>query len=119
MLNSDISIQAATFVLERFTLTTLQGYNTAIKSWQVFCTLRQKDILQPDLVTLADFFTLLGTAGRKNRTIKTAKCALKHIFPYDKVALLSEPIIENIIQGIGKKPSQFQRKLIPHGTFKL
>ena len=73
--------------------------------------MRQKDILQPDLITLADFFTSLGTVGRKSRTIKTAKCVLKHIFPNDKVTLLSEPIIENIIQGIGKKNISIPKKV--------
>ena len=36
MLNSGISILAATFVMEKFAFTTLQGYNLAIKIWQTF-----------------------------------------------------------------------------------
>ena len=55
MLNSGVSLQAATFFLEKLAFTTLQGYNSAVKSWQTFCASQQKDILQPNLITLTNF----------------------------------------------------------------
>ena len=87
------------FTLGRFSAHMLQAYGGKTMLWQNFCTSRQINPLNLNLIDLTDFFTHLGLRKNQKITIATMRSFLTHILSAE---LVKGKIIDDLTKGIQK-----------------
>ena len=80
---------------------TKKQYSTYITMWQKFCNQRQISHIQPSVVSVLDFLTLLYQQGRTYSAINTARSALSSYITLENGTCVGKhPLVSRLMKGI-------------------
>ena len=101
-----ISEVAAKLIMASWRDGTKKQYSTYITKWQKFCNQRQISHIQPSVVYVLDFLTLLYQQGLTYSAINTAQSALSSYITLENGTCVGKhPLVSRLMKGI------FQEKL--------
>ena len=80
---------------------TKKQYSTYITKWQKFCNQRQISHIQPSVVSVLDFLTLLYQQGLTYSAINTARSALSSYITLENGTCVGQhPLVSRLMKGI-------------------
>ena len=96
-----ISEAAAKFIMASWRDGTKKQYSTYITKWQKFCNQRQISHIQPSVVSVLDFLTLLYQQGLTYSAINTAQSALSSYITLENGTFVGKhPLVSQLMKGI-------------------
>ena len=96
-----ISEAAAKLIMASWRDGTKKQYSTNITKWQTFCNQRQISHIQPSVVSVLDFLTLLYQQGLTYSAINTARSALSSYITLENGACAGKhPLVSRLMKGI-------------------
>ena len=96
-----ISEAAAKFIMASWRDGTKKQYSTYITKWQKFCNQRQISHIQPSVVSVLDFLTLLYQQGLTYSAINTARSALSSYITLENGTFVGKhPLVSQLMKGI-------------------
>ena len=99
---------AAKLIMESWRDGTKKQYSTYITKWQKFCNQRQISHIQPSVVYVLDFLTLLYQQGLTYSAINTAQSTLSSYITLENGTCVGKhPLVPRLMWGIfQEKPSR-------------
>ena len=92
---------AAKLIMESWRDGTKKQYSTYITKWQKFCNQRQISHIQPSVVSVLDFLTLLYQQGLTYSAINTARSALSSYITLENWTCVGKhPLVSQLMKGI-------------------
>ena len=96
-----ISGAAAKLIMASWRDGTKKQYSTYITKWQKFCNQRQISHIQPSVVYVLDFLTLLYQQGLTYSAINTAQSALSSYITLENGTCVGKhPLVPRLMKGI-------------------
>ena len=96
-----ISEAAAKLIMASWRDGTKKQYSTYITKWQKFCNQRQISHIQPSVVSVLDFLTLLYQQGLTYSAINTARSALSSYITLENGTFVGKhPLVSQLMKGI-------------------
>ena len=96
-----ISEVAAKLIMASWRDGTKKKYSTYITKWQKFCNQRQISHIQPSVVYVLDFLTLLYQQGLTYSAINTAQSALSSYITLENGTCVGKhPLVSQLMKGI-------------------
>ena len=96
-----ISEAAAKLIMVSWRDGTKIQYSTYITKWQTFCNQRQISQIQPSVVSVLDFLTLLYQQGLTYSAINTARSTLSsHITLQNGTCVGKHPLVSRLMKGV-------------------
>ena len=96
-----ISEAAAKLIMASWRDGTKKQYSTYITKWQKFCNQRQISHIQPSVVSVFDFLTLLYQQGLTYSAINTARSALSSYIALENGTCIGQhPLVSRLMKGI-------------------
>ena len=96
-----ISEAAAKLIMASWRDGTKKQYSTYITKWQKFCNQRQISHIQPSVVSVLDFLTLLYQQGLTYSAINTARSALSSYITLENGTCVGQhPLVSRLMKGI-------------------
>ncbi|CAH3177458.1 unnamed protein product [Porites lobata] len=96
-----ISEAAAKLIMASWGDRTKKQYSTYLTKWQKFCNQRQISHIQPSVVSVLDFLTLLYQQGLTYSAINTARSALSSYITLENGTCVGKhPLVSQLMKGI-------------------
>ena len=96
-----ISEAAAKLIMASWGDRTKKQYSTYLTKWQKFCNQRQISHIQPSVVSVLDFLTLLYQQGLTYSAINTARSALSSYITLENGTCVGKhPLVSRLMKGI-------------------
>ena len=96
-----ISEVAANLIMASWGDRTKKHYSTYLTKWQKFCNQRQISDIQPSVVSVLDFLTLLYQQGLTYSAINTARSALSSYITLENGTCVGKnPLVSQLMKGI-------------------
>ena len=92
---------AANLIMASWGDRTKKHYSTYLTKWQKFCNQRQISDIQPSVVSVLDFLTLLYQQGLTYSAINTARSALSSYITLENGTCVGKnPLVSQLMKGI-------------------
>ena len=92
---------AAKLIMASWGDRTKKHYSTYLTKWQKFCNQRQISDIQPSVVSVLDFLTLLYQQGLTYSAINTARSALSSYITLENGTCVGKhPLVSRLMKGI-------------------
>ena len=102
-----ISEAAAKLIIASWRDRTKKQYSTYITKWQKFCNQRQISHIQPSVVSVLDFLTLLYQQGLTYSVINTARSTLSSYITLENGTCVGKhPLLSRLMKGIFQENPQ-------------
>ena len=99
-----ISEAAAKLIMASWRDGTKKQYSTYITKWQKFCNQRQISHIQPSVVSVLDFLTVLYQQGLTYSAVNTARSALSSYITLENGTYVGKhPLVSQLMKGIFKE----------------